>query len=381
MTEGPAEEPLPTEPCDQQEELTPAAERSWFRTWVICLALFFIVVGGVAAIQQAISRSQHKAEVRALMDASLPDPGVTSAEDTETATALPVKVGFYVERIQDLSVKDAAWTAVFNVWFHWQGGSFRPGEDFVILGASVENKEKLDERHEGEDHYERYLVTARVSKAFGITQFPADTHLLLLTLESGSQVRQKVLFVPDTESTSISSRVKVPGYDLSHWKILEKPHSYKTTRGDPRLAPGTKSTYSQIRLGLTLQRSGWGLFFKMFQALYIAVFIAFLACFIKPVDLDPRFGLGVGALFAAVANSYIVGEQVPDTGELALADTINAMGIFTILITLVESTVSLHLYDRRQEPALSRTLDLASFKIMLGGFVLANALVLLAAVL
>src|SRR5262249_37508907 len=113
--------------------------------------------------------------------------------------------------------------------------------------------------------------------------------------------------------------------------------------------------------------------------LYVSVAIALLACFIKPINVDPRFGLGVGALFAAVANTYVVGSYVPDTGELTLADILNILGILTILVTLIESTVSLWLYERYDEKVLSERLDRMSFRVMLGGFTLANLAIVLAA--
>jgi hypothetical protein len=170
----------------------------------------------------------------------------------------------------------------------------------------------------------------------------------------------------------------VLGYRIVRWEALEKPHSYKTARGDPRLPRGTKSTFSQFRMGIFIERSGWGLYLKLFQALHVAVAIAFLACFIKPTDLDPRFGLGVGALFAAVANSYVVNSLMPDTGDVSLADVINGLGIFTILVTLVESTVSLYLFDRCHEEELSRRLDRMSFKILVIGFAAVNIVLLIA---
>ena len=228
-------------------------------------------------------------------------------------------------------------------------------------------------------HYERYRIEAKITKPFPVAQFPLDSHLLTLAIENGELVREKMVFVPDLESTSVSSRVSIPGYRITEWQAIEKPHSYKTTRGDPRLPPGTMSTYSQFRLGISIERGEWGLYLKMFQALYVAVIIASLACFIKPTDVDPRFGLGVGALFAAVANSYLVSSFVPDTGELALADIVNGLGILTILVTLVESTVSLYLYDRCGEQELSRRLDRVSFIIVVVGFIAANLALVLAA--
>ncbi len=66
-----------------------------------------------------------------------------------------------------------------------------------------------------------------------------------------------------------------------------------------------------------------------------------------------------------------------DTGEFALADMINRLGIVTILLTLVQSTLSLHLYDHRDERAISRWLDHVSFAVMLIGFLVALSLLLL----
>lgn len=332
---------------------------------------FFLLTGILFAWVQGHHKNLERKRQRLLMDARLPDPGVTAAEEVSTDEATPVEVGIYVERIPEISTRAGSWKVVFDVWFRWRG-EVRPGEDFVLVEGTVESLEKLAEFHEEDRHYERYRVTALIDKAFSVRHFPRDGHLLTVSLEHGEWGREKLLLVPDQANSGVSSRVEVPGYDIRRWQLIEKPHSYRSTRGDPRLPAGTKSTYSQLRLGITISRDGWGLYLKMFQPLYVAVTIALLACFIKPTDVDPRFGLGVGALFAAVANSYIVSNFVPDTGEVALADVVNVMGIFTILVTLIESTVSLYLYDRCGEVALSERLDRYAFSIMAGGFALTN---------
>ncbi len=343
------------------------------------LVLFFAVVGGMLSWSQWRAKHEDREIQTQLMDPAVQDPGVTTAEDTSTTAATPVKVGVYLDRIMGLSIKDTTWTAVFDLWFRWQGNLGNPGEDFVLMEGNIVSKEKLVEVNDADGHYVRYRVEATFTKPFRVTRFPADDHLLTLAIESGGTVRDKLLFVPDEESTRVSSRVSVPGYHLTSSRGIEKAHSYKTTRGDPRLPAGTKSTFSQYRFGISLERASWGLYLKMFQALYVAVGVAMLACFIKPTDVDPRFGLGVGALFAAVANSYLVGSYVPDTGEFTLADVVNAIGILTILATLVESTISLYLFDRRGEEALSRKLDRVAFSIMLPCFLGVNLLLLIAA--
>ena len=163
--------------------------------------------------------------------------------------------------------------------------------------------------------------------------------------------------------------------------VVEKPHSYKSGRGDPRISPETKATHSQFRMGIWVSRPGWGLYFKMFHSLYVAVGIAMLVFFIKPTDVDPRFGLGVGALFAAVANSYITSSMVPDTGVMTLADVVNGLGVLTILVTVAQSTISLHIYDIRGEKALSRRFDRVSVVMLATGFACVNVALPLAAAL
>jgi hypothetical protein len=359
--------------------LTPRQEERWFRRGSAALLAFFIAAGVVLFWSQRQAKLEDRRESALLLNADANDPGVTATVPADTSQAMPVVVGIYLERVADMSIKGATWKPIFDIWFRWQGDIASPAENLVIMEGDIDTREKLAELHEGDQHYERYRIAATITKPFSITLFPLDEQLLLVGLENGAMTRNRLLFVPDLDNSSVSSRVSVQGYAWSDWHLLEKAHSYKTSRGDPRLDSGSKSTFSQIRFGLPITRTGWGLYLKMVIALYVSVAIALLACFIKPINVDPRFGLGVGALFAAVANSYVVGTYVPDTGELALADVLNILGILTILVTLIESTVSLYLYERYGEKTLSARLDRMSFKVILGGFVVANLAAVLAA--
>jgi hypothetical protein len=362
---------------ENQGLLAELQERRWFRAWIASLVMFFVLAGGASLTFLRLTKRAEVLRHQQLLDPAAPDPGVTAADDTSTDGAVRVEVGYYVERIAALSVRDSAWTVEFDVWFRWRGADLDPVRRLVVLEGTVESSEKLAEYCREENHYQRYRIVARITEVFPTVHFPLDRQLLILAIENGERVREQLVFVPDLENSSVSSRVRVPGYRITGWQVLEKPHSYKTTRGDPRLPSGSKSTFSQFRMGIFIERPGWGLYLKLFQALHIAVAISFLACFIRPTDLDPRFGLGVGALFAAVANSYVVNSIVPETGAFSLVDVVNVLGILTILVTLIESTISLYLFDRCGEQALSQRLDRTSFKILVTGFISVNGLSLL----
>jgi hypothetical protein len=358
-----------------------AADRPiwWLRAWVSILVLFFAVVGLGLAWKQAGARRTAWAAERALLDPDAADPGMTASEPVSSAAAREVMIGIYLERITALSVRDSRFEVVCDVWFSWRGADFDPVDHLVLVDGTLDTLDLLDESTTGDRHYRRYQLTADVTKPFRIDHFPLDRHLLLVAFENGAMLRDELVFVPDRVNTTVSSRAAVQGYRFERLTAIEKPHSYKTSRGEPGIEPGVKTTFSQARFGIVIARDGWGLFLKMFQALFVAVAIALLPCFIRPIHVDPRFGLGVGALFAAVANAYLVDTYVPDTGEFALADMINLLGILTILLTLVQSTLSLHLYDHRDERALSRRLDRLSFAVTLVGFLAALSVILLGA--
>ncbi|HKB04705.1 MAG TPA: hypothetical protein VKD90_20950 [Gemmataceae bacterium] len=353
----------------------PARARYWLGAWALLIVALFLVAG--VWLVQMMRSNQKAAEQRhaARLDPAAEDTGVTAADRTLPAGAKPTEVlaGIYVDRIVELAVKDVSWTVEFYLWFRWRGEQPKTLEGFQVVDGSIESKDlEFDETVDGQ-RYQRFRVTAKITKFFDVTRYPCEDHLLTIGIEHPAHLRHEVLFVADAENSSVSSRVNVPAYRLRPAVVLEKPHSYKTTRGDPRLAPGTKSTYSQLRMGIGIERAGWGLFFKLFQFLFIAVMLALVAFFIRPIEVDPRFGLGVGALFAAVANAYVVSSHVPDTGVMALADIINGVGIALILLTVVQSTISLYLFSVRGQEVLSRTFDRLSFAIILPGYVLLNA--------
>lgn len=366
--------------CPPTAVLSPRARRLLV-VWAVGLAVLFLAAGVI--LYRSLRANQQAAADRhaARLDPDGDEPGVTAADRSLPAGATPIRVtaGMYVDRVAELSVKDGNWTVDFFLWFRWRGDALKSCEEFQVVDGSVEKKDKEEDATVSAERYQRFRVAAKLTKVFDVTRFPRDDHLLLLSVELPEHLRQDVQFVPDADGSAVSSRVSVPAYKLRLAGVVEKPHSYKTARGDPRLPAGAKSTYSQLRMGLTLERGGWGLYFKMFQSLYVAVLLALLAFFIRPTEVDPRFGLGVGALFAGVANAYVISSLVPDTGVMSLADVVNGVGIATILLTVVQSAISLYLYTTREAPEVSRVFDRVSFAVILPGYALVNVLLPLGA--
>lgn len=332
------------------------------------LCLWLLVVLGVAgaAGYEACSRmgenlKDSNARHLARLDPKALESGISQEEtEQEGADPVPVEVGVYVDRIPELSIKETRWSVDFYVWFRWQGDDVAPGEKFELVDGSIESKEKQADFHEGDRHYEMYRVIGSITKSFDVTRFPLDDHMLTLNIECPAYLRSELIFVPDGDLSKVSSRVRVPGYAIGDGRAVEKPHGYRSSRGDPRLPEDYHAIYSQFRFGIPLERDGWGVFLKLFQGLFASLAIALTAFFIKPTDVDPRFGLGVGAFFASIANTYITSSLIPDTAVMTLADTINGMGMALIFLTVVQSTISLYLYDICERESLSKAFDRVS---------------------
>lgn len=364
-----SDEPNPQ--VDERDTITPAERRNiwiWAITLVVLFAAAAVIAAGAVYKNKIAAIERH----RERMNPDIGEGGTKPPPTARPAGAHPVRAGIYVDRIIDLSVKEASWTVDFYLWFRWKGTAADPGEKIQVVDGTIESKEKADERTNGDERYVLYKVVAKITKFFDVSRFPRDDHILTINIETPASERHELLFVADKESSGVSSRVRMPGYSTYQQAILEKPHAYRSTHGDPRLAPGTEKAQSQLRMGIWIQRQGSGFYLKMFVALFVAVGVALIAFFIKPTDVDPRFGLGVGALGVAIVNTYVTSTLVPDTGVMTLADIVNHIGLVTIFLSLMQSAISLYLYERKGKKTLSRLFDRVSLVIFLVGYTAIN---------
>jgi|CXWL01.1.fsa_nt_gi hypothetical protein len=354
-----------------------SGERRFVLLWALALVLVYAALGVYTVTTVSGYRSAAIARHQARIDAKAVEPGRTAVEDTLPPDAHPrqVTVGMYLDGIASISILDSGWEPVFYIWFRWAGDDLDPGETFNVVDGEILSREKLSSEVVNGEHYAVYLVRAKVTKFFTADRFPVDDHLLTIAIEDGRMTWEALEYVADTANSNLSSRVKMPGYRVYKSGLVVKPHAYKTSFGDPRRETGSRKTFSQLMYGVWNARPGFGPYFKIFVGLFAAVSIALLAFFIKPTDVDPRFGLGVGGFFGAVANTLIAASLVPDSGTLTLMDLVNGVGMVTIFLTLVQSTISLHLYDVRERTALSKLFDRVSLWVFVAGFVVINALI------
>lgn len=296
--------------------------------------------------------------------------------DAPAAKPTDVYIGVYINQIYDVSLKENKFSADLYVWFRWLGDSVKPVESFEVVNGRIDSKEGVYETKVKGFNYASCRVNATITKFWDVSKFPLDNHILTVEIEDNENEDFKLRYLPDKENCGINPQVQVPGWKLqSAWGVVD-PHSYQTNYGDISLPSNNESVYSRFIFSIKVMRPGYGYFFKLFFGVFVAAMIAFLAFFIKPTDLDPRFGLGVGAIFAAVASEYVIASALPDTHILTLVDKLHILAFAFIFLSLAESTISLRLFTTEREK-LSKGLDKVCLFVFLGLYIILSLLIIL----
>lgn len=365
---------------DVKDRITPRAYRLVV-LWAAGILLLY-AIGGYFGIRQL---QHYKAETEKLRQAMIGGPTmgqvVPLTKPTLLARSKPVDVhvGMYINRMGEFAVKESAWAADFDIWFRWSGDGIKPGDNFQVVNGQIDQRDKKDAYVAGGKHYERYHVKARLTKFFDTSRFPFSDQGLTIEVEDGTLEAERLRYVADEQESGINRSGIPQVLKITKSLATVKVHNYESRRGDPRLTSNAAGAHSRFIFGMLISPPSSVLYLKMFQALFASVAIGLIVFFIKPIHVDPRFGLGIGALFAAVGNNIFVGSMLPQSEGITLVTMINSIGLATIFLTLVQSAISLYVEDTMGQEKLRRLFDKVSFVVFLVGYAVVNLLLPLAA--
>jgi hypothetical protein len=365
---------------DAKDRITPKAYRL-VAIWAAGILLLY-AIGGYFGIRQL---QHYKAETeklrQAMIGAPTTDHVVPLTNLTLPAMSRPVDVyvGMYINSMGEFAVKESSWAADFDIWFRWSGDGIRPGDNFQVINGQIDQRDKKDAYVTGGQHYERYHVKARLTKFFDASRFPFSDHGLTIQVEDSSHKAERMRYIADEQESGINRSGVPQALKITKSLATVKLHNYESRRGDPRLSSNASDVRSRFIFGMLVSPPGSVLYLKMFQALFASVAIGLIVFFIKPIHVDPRFGLGIGALFAAVGNNIFVGSMLPPAEGITLVAMINAIGLATIFLTLVQSAISLYIEDTMGQEKPRQFFDKVSFVVFLMGYVVVNLLLPIAA--
>lgn len=270
--------------------------------------------------------------------------GITafSQDSTETITPDTVKVGAYVISVHDINFHDKEYTIRFWLWFVYDNPDFDFSKQLDIPNAKeIEPPEIITDSIDGKA-WTIMKMKCTMKESWDVKDFPFDSQHLRVQIENTLFDNKHLIFVPDVKGSRFDDKEAIDGWNIAHFQVINKENDYETGFGD---SSSDVQVFSTFNIEMDLERDAWGLFLKIFIGMYIAFLIAMVSFTPHPSELEPRFGLPVGGLFAAVGNKYIIDSLLPESSAFTLVDTLHTFTFFAIFITLVVSALSLRLHD------------------------------------
>lgn len=278
------------------------------------------------------------------------------------ALAAPGKVvvGTYINKMTELSFKESKFSLDFYIWFRWKPegalAEYKPLESMELINGRIDGKSSVVEKKIGDLNYASARITATIFKNWALDNFPFDSHRVQVHLEDSQFVDSALVFEPDVTNSRLGDELGLPGWVLSGFATQATQKEYKSNYGDTSLPTDALSTYSRLSFGMDMSRAGIGSAVKLLSTVVFATLVAFVTFGIRPVDVDPRFGLGVGALFAVAASAFVVASSIPESALLTVADQMHMVAMGFIFASIVQSAICLK-WDEAGEEAKWKLAD------------------------
>lgn len=291
-----------------------------------------------------------------------------------------LEVGAWIDNIASFSLEEGNWSVGLWLWAKRAKelkNSLNPAEA-LSFPRGEKTKEVIQPDQEilinGDDQGKIYWTGEYIlkeSRWIFPWKFPFDKHQLRIPIEAVEDY--DTLRILPSSGSGASKDLYIPGYTITKgWSEIRKVY-YETDFG----YPSARQAYARFEYVFDIERANrLGLFLKLHLGLLVAVFVAMLALFIKPVHLDPRFGLPAAAVFTAAANNYIVSSVLPKDGVICISDIINITGLMMVFLVVLQSAISLHFYEKhRNGPVFSKCFDWATAgALMASGAMIAAAI-------
>jgi len=263
------------------------------------------------------------------------------------ATSDTVKVGAYVMSVHDINFHDKEYTARFWLWFLYKNKEFDFVKQLDITNAKSIDEPQLLQDSIGHEQWSMLKMKCIMKENWNVLDFPFDKQHLNIHIENSLFDKNSLVFKADDKGSKYDPEGTLAGWKIKNFRVNVDEKLYETGFGDYR--PGKDhQIFSAFNIEMDIERNAWGLFLKIFIGMYIAFLIAMVGFAPNPSEVEPRFGLPVGGLFAAVGNKYIIDSILPESASFTLVDILHSLTFFTIFAILVVSAICLKLHDREK---------------------------------
>lgn len=281
-----------------------------------------------------------------------------------------VTVGIYITSIHDIDFKQKEYTLNCWLWLIYKNKAFNFAQNLEVPTAKTVSR-SFDTTTIRPDSsiYMIMKLQCVMKDSWKIANFPFDRQRLRFFIENSQFDSSKLVFKADTLGKHFD-KYALNGWVVDNVRLIDTSKHYETAFGDDS-APSPHAIYGQFRVIIDITRNAGSLFWKMFLGMYIAFLISYTCFYIHHDGIDSRFGLSVGALFAAIGNKYIIDSSLPESTSFTLVDTLHGLTLFFIFCVVACTTVSLRLVKKGQQSKAAR-FDMIAAQVLLFLYIALN---------
>src|SRR5258708_30102374 len=282
-----------------------------------------------------------------------------------------VKVGAFIISIHDINFHDKEYIARFWLWFTYD---YNKELDFskeldIPNAKDIVIDQVLSDTINGKI-WVQLKMKCTMKEDWQVHDFQFDKQHLKINIEDSNRDVTSLIFVADNEDSRLNPKEGLTGWVMDSFKVTASQSPYDTPFGDPR--PEVKGqTYSSIIISMDIEREAGGLFLKLFLGMYFAFLIAVVSFMSETNEVESRFGLPVGGLFAAVGNKYIIDSVLPESSQFSLVDILHSLTFFAIFSILMISAIALKLHNYNRIERAHQINKIGAIAVIVG-YIFAN---------
>ncbi|MEV6682956.1 hypothetical protein AB0N09_39765 [Streptomyces erythrochromogenes] len=273
-----------------------------------------------------------------------------SAAPAAMAAPSSCRVGAYVTDLYGLDVSPRTVNADFWLWSvcptaelnATQRAEFVNAQGVTLRGRSTEKV--------GDEYWSQVKVSGTFRQEFDLREYPFDKQGVKIRIEDSKYNSSRFTYVADKENSGYDHSISLGGFKIRHFDVRVVTQTYETSFGDPRIAHGKDSQYSQFVIDIRLERDDLAGFIRQAWPAYVAFLISFISYWIWADDfvtvLGARFGILGASLFSVVLSMRATGVSGTSFG-VTLVDQIH---LATLLYTLVGVGCTSYILYRWADP-------------------------------
>ncbi len=251
---------------------------------------------------------------------------IAPAPTPVTAPSAPaeVKVGMYINDIQQIDLHDYSFVADVYLWFRDTDPQIVPGSTFEWMNMfAPDDHVQTDIYPEPVNQpdgtqYQVFRHQGPFAAKFSVRNYPFDAHNLTIEIEDQEYNASRLVYSVD--QVTMNPAIELPGFVLGAPKIEVRNRPYPTNFGDTTMSE--PETYSRAIISIPISRPVISGITKSLLPVFIVVLVAAAALLLKPEHTEARIGLAITALLTLVALQFSAQGALPDVGYLLMLDQI-----------------------------------------------------------